>query len=175
MVARGGQVTKLRATVRWWLRRALDIGFDTLHGVDTGAVIRAGTQNPAKPHLNVELPHAYDPSPWRIVSRCLRLAGITTCSDFTFVDIGCGKGKVLLSATVLPFSKVIGVEFSPHLCEVAQRNIRAARLLRRRCTNTEIVCCDASYWSPPSDGPLLCFFANPFNSTVMKKVLSNIV
>ena len=166
---------KIQATLKWWLRRALDISFDALHGVDTTAVIPPAAQHAASPHRNADPPYAYDPSPWRIVSRCKNLAGISRLRDFSFVDIGCGKGKVLLSAMALPFAKIIGVEFSPYLCEIAQQNVRSARLLRRRCPNVEIVCCDAGYWSPPSETSLIFFFYNPFDFNVMQKLLFNIV
>lgn len=164
----------IRATLKWWLRRALDISFDTLHGVDTSAVIPRGVQGAASPHRDAGLAYAYDPSPWRTVSRCLHLAGLSTCHDFTFVDIGCGKGRVLLSAIALPFARIIGVDFSPYLCDIARKNVNFARLLRRRCPNVEIVCCDAVHWLLPLDGPLILFFYNPFPSSVMAKVLCNI-
>jgi len=47
--------------------------------------------------------------------------------DYTFVDFGSGKGKVVLLAPRLPFRKVIGLEFAQQLIAVAQRNIRSFR------------------------------------------------
>jgi len=44
--------------------------------------------------------------------------------DFTFVDLGSGKGRVLLMASHYPFKRIIGVEFIPELHQVAQENIR---------------------------------------------------
>jgi SAM-dependent methyltransferase len=93
---------------------------------------------------------------------------------FTFVDIGCGKGKVLLSAIVLPFKRVVGVEYSAYLTRIAEQNIASARLLRRRCSCVEIICSDAAQYPVP-DEPAIFFFNNPFAYEIMELVLDNIV
>jgi hypothetical protein len=51
--------------------------------------------------------------------------------DFTFIDLGSGKGRVLLMASDYPFKRIIGVEFMPELQRVAQENIRK---YAERCT-----------------------------------------
>src|SRR5437870_12063396 len=38
-----------------------------------------------------------------------------------FLDLGAGKGRVLLIAAEYGFRKIVGVEFSPRLCEYARR------------------------------------------------------
>ena len=43
--------------------------------------------------------------------------------QYSFIDLGCGKGRTLLVAVQLPFKEVIGVELSPLHCEVAETNI----------------------------------------------------
>src|SRR5262249_51546264 len=48
-------------------------------------------------------------------------------SKYTFIDVGCGKGRVVLLASQLGFNRVIGVEFSPWAGEIAAGNIRAFR------------------------------------------------
>ena len=45
--------------------------------------------------------------------------------DLTFIDVGSGKGRVLLMAAEYPFRRVLGVELLPALHRVAQANIRA--------------------------------------------------
>ncbi len=47
----------------------------------------------------------------------------TMLQDFTFIDLGSGKGRVLLMASEYPFQKIIGVEFMPELHRAAQKNI----------------------------------------------------
>lgn len=42
--------------------------------------------------------------------------------EYIFIDIGCGKGRVLAIASKLGFRRVIGIEMSPELCRVAVEN-----------------------------------------------------
>lgn len=160
------------ATLRWWAHRSVGTAFDMLHNIDTTAVVPPGTLGVTSPNRNAGVP--YDPSPWRTLHRSLRLAGIRKPDGLTFVDIGCGKGKVVLSAITLPFRRIIGLDFSPYLCEVARQNVDSARLLRRRCSNVEIVCADATEWTA-SHEPAVFFFCNPFHIEVMEAVLRNLM
>ncbi|MDH7911149.1 class I SAM-dependent methyltransferase [Winogradskyella sp. SYSU M77433] len=41
----------------------------------------------------------------------------------TFIDMGCGKGKILLLANSYGFKQVKGIELSKKLCGIAKRNI----------------------------------------------------
>src|SRR5215471_18396985 len=161
----------LQARLSWWSKRGGGAIFDALHGVDT----RAG--GPAEKleilGTNRDKGIAYDTCPWSTLRRAMRLASLKA-EGFTFVDVGCGKGKVLLSAMVLPFKRIVGVEYSDHLSRVAKRNIVSARSLRRRCSSVEIICTDAVEYLIP-DEPTIFFFANPFTYDVMEIVLGNIV
>jgi len=158
---------RLSRQLAWWATRARWTMFDVLHGVDTGA---GGAEKAAElPPGNI----AYVPTPWTVLPRVLRLASLPV-HGFSFVDIGCGKGKVLLSALQYPFTRVTGVDFSIPLCRVAERNLAAARLLRRRCVDAQVVNADAAEYVIP-DGPVIFFFANPFTDEIMTRVLTNIL
>lgn len=91
--------------------------------------------------------HEYEPSGWRTLSSALR--GVEIGSDDGFVDIGCGKGRVLEQATRRPFGRVIGVELSPELAEQARALVASSR--KRRCGSVEVIVADATRWEPPSD------------------------
>ena len=92
---------------------------------------------------------------------------------FTFVDLGSGKGRALILAAEYPFNRVIGVEFSHELHEVAQRNLANVRSVTRRRERVESVCMDAARFDFPTD-PLVVYFLNPFEAPVMNKVLERI-
>ena len=47
--------------------------------------------------------------------------------EFTFIDMGSGKGRVLLMAADYPFHRIVGVELFPALHRVAQQNLNAYR------------------------------------------------
>jgi SAM-dependent methyltransferase len=157
----------------WWITRAKGTAFDTFHAVDTYAgvadqALEISDENRAKRGR-----YAYDPTPWKALPQVLRLASLPM-EGFTFVDVGCGKGRILLSAMRYPFARIVGVELSPYLCRVAQTNLSTARLLRRRCTDARIICADAVEYPIP-EGPVMFFFYNPFRYDVMEPVLANIV
>jgi SAM-dependent methyltransferase len=146
----------------WLAKRTRDIGLDTLYGVETGPDI-AGERGP----------HAYDPTPWGVLRRAMRLASVRA-EGSAFVDMGCGKGRVLISALTFPFTQVVGVELSPALAEIAEQNLRSARLLSRRSFSSEIVCIDATQFPIPMT-PNVVFFYNPFPLETMLTVLQNII
>jgi SAM-dependent methyltransferase len=155
---------------RWRTKRGLDIILDSLYGVDTGAGF-SGEERGS--NTGTPVPFAYDPAPWRTLKRSMRLASLQA-EGSTFVDIGCGKGRVLLSALGLPFARVIGIELSPVLSKIATKNLASARLIVRRCSSAEVICGDAIEFSMPH-GPTVIFFYNPFPLATMEIVLGNIV
>ena len=92
---------------------------------------------------------------------------------FTLVDMGSGRGRVLLIASEKPFRRVIGVEFAVELHEAALENIRRFPNARMRCKDVTSVLKDAAAFSFPTD-PLVVYFNNPFSEVVMTKVVRNL-
>lgn len=93
-------------------------------------------------------------------------------SQFSFVDFGSGRGRVLLFASEIRFKQVIGVEFSDELHASAVDNIARARHVRK-CPIVQPVLADATKYLLP-DGPLVLYFFDPFRDEVMQQVLDNI-
>lgn len=92
--------------------------------------------------------HDYEPSGWRSLSRALR--GLDTGPADSFLDIGCGKGRVVAQAARRPFKRVLGVELSPQLAQSA-RELAEGDRRRRRCGEVEIVVADVTTWRMPDD------------------------
>jgi SAM-dependent methyltransferase len=92
--------------------------------------------------------------------------------DFVFVDFGSGKGRALLLASEFPFKRVVGVEFSPELHQVAQQNIQKYAS-RRRCGAVESVCMDFLNFALSKE-PLILFFFDPCEDAVLVKLLRNV-
>ena len=93
--------------------------------------------------------------------------------SYTFVDIGSGKGRVLLLASEFPFSEIIGVEFATELHEVASRNIRSYRSKTQKCKNLKSLNLDAIQFEVPLT-PLVLYFFNPFRPPVWVPVLQRL-
>lgn len=92
--------------------------------------------------------------------------------DFTFVDFGSGKGKVVLLASAHAFRRIVGVELWPDLHQIARKNLRRYRG-EVRCRSVELVCCDAAEYPIPEE-PAVFYFFNPFRENVLSRVLENI-
>ena len=51
-------------------------------------------------------------------------------SEFTFVDLGSGKGRTLLMASEYPFRRIVGVEILPELHRAAEKILPTTRARR---------------------------------------------
>jgi len=103
------------------------------------------------------------------------LQGLTRLNfnEFTFVDLGSGKGRTLLMAADYPFRRVVGVELLPALNEIAQQNLARYRSDSQKCFALEAVCADATTFPLPG-GPLVIYLFNPFPETGMRRTLANL-
>lgn len=147
---------------------AYDRSFDRSSGLDT-----AGREDPAYLSTDETLnAHAcaYEPIAEARMKALMALAAVDHPSH-TFIDFGSGKGKALILASDYPFKRIIGVEYSPALHEVAVENIRKFPPLR--CKDIQSVCADAATLDIP-EGPILALFNNPFDETVMVRVVENL-
>lgn len=97
----------------------------------------------------------------------------TDFQDFTFIDIGSGKGRALLLAAEYPFRRVVGVELLPELNAVARENIARFQSPRRQCSAVESVCGDATLFEFPNE-PLVVYFFHPLLETGFSKVIANL-
>jgi SAM-dependent methyltransferase len=132
--------------------------FDRRFGVDTSGMVEQS-------ELGIDVGKiaaaaAYGATPRPVFFRILKSLPVRY-ERFTFVDLGSGKGAVLLYAAELPFKKVIGVELSPGLHRIAERNIAGYRGKRIKCNDVESVCADAAAYALPLE-PTIIFLFNPF-------------
>jgi hypothetical protein len=95
-------------------------------------------------------------------------------SNYTFIDVGCGKGRIVLLASQLGFNRVIGVEFSPWAAEVAENNIRTFRGNRAGLGSCSIVVADALKYELPNE-PLMLFVATPFRPELLERFFDNVL
>ena len=93
--------------------------------------------------------------------------------QYTFIDLGSGKGRALLIASEYPFCAVAGVELSAELHAVAIANIARYQGSQRRCAHLTSVEADAAEFVFPA-GPLVLYLWNPFEAPVLASVLANL-
>jgi SAM-dependent methyltransferase len=106
------------------------------------------------------------PSAARRVLRSLR---IPNHSDYTFVDLGSGKGRMLLIASEFRFRRVVGVEMRDDLHAQALENVQRFRHTNAQRSEIECALVDATRYDFPA-GNLVVYLFNPFGSQVVENV-----
>jgi SAM-dependent methyltransferase len=151
--------------------------FDLEHGVDTSGLLFA--EHLASGHPNDDHINAYwgtAPSGFRGVLDAWQQAIAGTphpIEDYTFLDIGCGKGRVLMLASDRPFHRIVGVELNPELTATAQTNMAKWRTAPHLCSNIEVLNVDALL-APIPDSPVVLYIYNSFNLYVMLPLLERL-
>jgi len=93
--------------------------------------------------------------------------------EFTFIDMGSGKGRVLLMAADYPFRRIVGVELFPALHRVAQQNLTAYASDSQQCFALEAVCGDARKFTFPAE-PILIYLFNSLPEAALIEVMTNL-
>jgi hypothetical protein len=145
-----------------------DLDYDWEHGVDTtrsnvGVGIQFLTGLMARLYFATE--------PWLFEQ--IMQAIPADFSQFTFIDLGSGKGRVLMMASDYPFQRIVGVEFMPDLHRAAQKNVASYSADRQRCKQIEIICMDGRDFQFPLE-PLIVYLFNPFSEATFAQVLENL-
>lgn len=94
--------------------------------------------------------------------------------DYTFIDYGSGKGRIVLTASLRPFREVIGIEFSSELVDIADRNLEIFSQRASNMAPAKTVTGDAGAFEPPV-GNLICYLYNPFDHEIMSRVIERIL
>jgi hypothetical protein len=115
--------------------------------------------------------HCYSATNYRRFRQLMSHVNIRPGQD-VFLDYGSGMGRVVMLAATYDFRRVIGVELSPSLNEIATRNIENARS-RLRCQNVELHTVDARQFVVPPDATVF-YFWSPFGGDILKTVFENI-
>ncbi len=93
--------------------------------------------------------------------------------QFTFIDIGSGKGRALLMASDYPFCRILGIELLPDLQRVAQENIRKYKSDWQKCSTMEAICGDAREFVFPAE-PMLLYLFSPLPESGFVRFLANL-
>jgi SAM-dependent methyltransferase len=170
---------------RWgWLRRRRKISaeptpplhpFDERYGVETGGlipgdVLRSGHRNDA---FNTAY-YGMAPSRFQKVME-LWIADQTHSGidGYSFVDIGCGKGRAVMMASQFGFREVVGAELHVSLAVTAKANVAAWTAAGRAVCPIRIVCQDATEFVFP-EGACLMYLFHPFGAPVLQQLIERI-
>ena len=95
------------------------------------------------------------------------LRSLSLKSSDVFVDLGCGKGRVLCCASRFKVQEIIGVEINKALCDIAERNARKLRGKKSRIKIINVSAEDFDY----RRGTVYYLF-NPFGVSALSSVLT---
>jgi len=149
-----------------------DLDFDLEHDVDTtrsnvGFRAQFLAELAGRPYFASE--------PW-LFEEMMRALPIRF-QEFTFVDLGSGKGRALLMAAPYGFRRITGVEFNPAWHQAAEENIRkyitSCSAENKPAAAIESLCMDARDFEFP-DGALVVYLFNPFSEPVLAAVLDRL-
>lgn len=181
-----GLIGTLRAAPRWLFdvaerykrnriqRKFLDQeGFDQVHGTDTAEMmmpselghVASRSGGAVHDYQTLDVPELRAP-----------LDKFQQCGfeQFTYIDIGCGKGKPLLVASEFPFRRIIGLDISETCVSIANRNIDiytgGSSTQKDRFSVQQL---DAELFEFP-EGDLFVFLFNPFGVDTLREVTHNL-
>ena len=147
-----------------------DFYFEMKYGVTTSKIVKREDLDISE--LSKE--HSEEYKPTRIRHFRLLIKGLKLPGNSVFVDMGSGKGRVLLMASMNNFKRVTGVEISSKLCEIARSNTVIFERRLKRPLHIEVVNEDVLQYSIKSDENVFYFY-KPFDNFVMETILGRII
>ncbi|MFT3940817.1 class I SAM-dependent methyltransferase [Rhodopseudomonas sp.] len=146
--------------------RASRIDWDAKYGTDTRSTVEL--HGLTIPHDSRSFGERYQASDPSVLSDALAFVGLDPRA-YRFVDLGCGKGRMLIVAAELGFKSCVGVEFAGELAQTAKANAAAAGF-----NTISIVHGDAGGYAFP-DEPFVLYLFNPFSHQIMARVRDNLL
>jgi SAM-dependent methyltransferase len=93
--------------------------------------------------------------------------------EFTFIDIGSGKGRALLMAADYPFQRILGIELLPELNRAAQENISKYKSDSQHCFTIDCLLGDACAFAFPAE-PTVLYLFNPLRESALLTMIRNL-
>ena len=149
---------------------------DPRHQLDTSGFIPAHQLAAGSPRAVFNTAyHAIPPSRFRsLMARWIATPPLAPVPHYTFIDLGCGKGRAVLLATQLPFRDVLGIELDATLARIATQNLTYWQQTQPQpLPPTRILCQDAATVVVPTT-PCVLYLYNPFHATVVAQLLHHL-
>src|ERR1035437_7106894 len=145
--------------------------FDIRFGTDTSSIVELN-------QLTIESNNRkngvhYQPTKVVFLRKFLKYIQHLIPASSVMIDLGSGKGRVLLIASEFGFREVRGVEFAHELCETAKNNISVYTTKKGSDADFRVIESDVTKYPIQTDENVIFMF-NPFNESIMEQVLNNI-
>jgi hypothetical protein len=155
-------------TKRFILYRARH--FDRRYGLNTAEIIYPSALDIAAPDAAQCI--EYEPCIPEVLADALSNLPIPM-KEYVFVDLGSGKGVGLLSASLFPFKRMVGIEWSKRVATIARENLLKFTHPRQACRNIGVLDGDATAYELPHE-PLVIFLFNPFKEPLVRRFVENL-
>lgn len=174
LVRREGVVGAVKhvASIAYWqyVTYRDDTRFDRRYGIDTSGVESAYLANVRSNYVAGAT--YYQASSWRDFAKMMRFIPADR-SAVTFIDLGCGKGRVLCFAALDGFENIVGVEFSDALASVARANAEIFKRRTRTKASITVLTQDVATFECP-DTDIVLYLYNPFSAELMQIVIDRV-
>jgi SAM-dependent methyltransferase len=144
--------------------------FDQEHNVKTCGTVQFSEVTIENGFPDYSYP--YEPTPAIIIPTVLPKLQ-DSFGGFAFVDLGSGKGRVVLLASQFDFDRVIGIEFAQQLHQLAQENIKNYRGNDQRCGSLELICGDVNDFKYPFENCVIFIF-NSFKKDLLSHIVNRL-
>ena len=151
--------------------------FDRLHNTDTGGLIPGRallTGHASDAHVTAY--YAIAPSILDgIIDLWLRTSPPSQIDRYTFLDVGAGKGRALMTASRHPFRQVVGIELNPGLAKIARANLGAFAASPHADALAPVFLLEGDALEVPlPDGPMLVHMFHPFEAPLLRRFLARL-
>jgi hypothetical protein len=145
--------------------------FDRRHHIQTSGDVQ--TAEMQIPGTSAAHGVHYNPTSLRAGRQVFLELPMEDFSQYTFVDFGSGKGRMLFLAAEHPFRRIVGVEYASDLHAIAERNIHSYRNPLQRCSELVSLNIDAATFEFPPENSVLYFY-NPFRRPIMEPLIQRL-
>jgi len=113
--------------------------------------------------------HGYEATSVSCFRAALRHIPVPT-SEIRLLDIGCGKGSIIIYARKAGIANLGGVELSQKFITICEQNLRILRY-----NNVELIQQDATTLGAVLDKYNVFYMFNPFPASIMRPFLSKVI
>ncbi len=149
--------------------------FDTRYGVETSGLIPGRQLAVGHKHDRHNTAY-YGVSPSLFRQLCKHWAHTSPqhpIQEYSFIDLGAGKGRALMLASAMPFREAIGVELNPRMAARGRKNLALWTSAGNAKCPVRIVTQDAAAFELPQN-PCLVYLFNPFAAPVIRRILKRV-
>lgn len=149
-----------RPKFNYMIKRSRDYAVDWYYHVKTTKPVKL------KEHDN-KINYMYEPLPYKELDNLFRKYPFT--KEDVFIDIGCGKGRVLLEASLHGCLNIYGIDISKELIACAENNLKKYQKKKAEM-QYQLLCMNAKDFTFLSDINKV-FIYNPFHIKILIRVL----